>query len=59
MTGNEFVGKTLEEAKQIAYGANMQVVVETDGLQQLNCEYRSGRINLKVVNGIVTSARIG
>jgi hypothetical protein len=52
-------GMTVEAASNRAKAAGFQVCVELDGMQQLNCEYRAGRITFKVQNGLVIDARIG
>jgi hypothetical protein len=45
-----YEGKTLAEARNLATAAGFQVCVEIEGMQQLNCEYRAGRITFTVQN---------
>jgi phosphosulfolactate synthase (CoM biosynthesis protein A) len=59
MTVQQFVGMTVEAATQAARQGGFEVVVSSTGLQQLNNEYKQGRVNLKVQDGIVIAATIG
>jgi hypothetical protein len=54
-----YVGMDVSEATRKAVAAGFQVSVDVDGMQQLNCEYRAGRITFRVVNDKVLSAQIG
>lgn len=52
----EFVGKTLEQAKEMADEANLQLrIVEKDGQGMcITCECRPYRVNIVVVGDVIT-----
>jgi hypothetical protein len=59
MNLQQFIGKTVEEARRIATNAGLEVKVQLIGIQSLNNEFRQGRINFKVEDGVVVSASVG
>lgn len=59
MNMQQFVGKSLEEAQRIAANAGLEVRVQNVGLQTLSNDFRQGRINFKVQDGVVISASVG
>jgi isopentenyl diphosphate isomerase/L-lactate dehydrogenase-like FMN-dependent dehydrogenase len=61
MDFQKYIGKTIEEATKLATQAGFEVVVQTvNSPQQLDNEYRQGRIMFKVdENSIVRNAQIG
>jgi len=54
-----FVGMTVEEATDYAKKGGLEVRIQNVGLQPLNNDYKQGRINFKVKDGVVLSASIG
>lgn len=59
MNVSEFVGMKIEAARTLAVQSGFVVHEEVSGVQVLSNDYRAGRLNLKVVDGIVTSAHAG
>ena len=59
MNLQQFIGKDLDEAKRIATNAGLEVRVQNMGIQTLSNEFRQGRINFKVKDGVVISASVG
>jgi hypothetical protein len=59
MNVQQFVGMKIEAAKVKAKAAGFEVKTKTTGIQTLNNEHRVGRINFKVVDGVVVSAHVG
>jgi len=60
MNVHQFVGMKIEEAKIAAHEAGFTTIkIESLGLQPLNNDHNTGRINFKVTDGIVTAANVG
>lgn len=54
-----FVGMTVEAATEYAKKGGFEVRIQNVGLQPLNNDYKQGRINFKVKDGVVIGATIG
>lgn len=59
MNTRTYVGMPLSEAVNKAEISGLKVNVSSEGLQPLNNDFVQSRLNLTVVNGIVTSATFG
>lgn len=59
MNTMQFIGMTVEEATSFAQRGGLRVRIQSLGLQPLNNDYDSGRINFKVQNGRVVQATMG
>jgi hypothetical protein len=60
MNLEQYRNMTVAEATNAARLAGFEVAIEVaDGPQILNSEYRQGRVNFRVENGVVVGAHIG